>query len=194
MAKPRNLPAGLDAAATDEVLVAGCLAGDERAWAALILRYAGYIHAVASRAFGLGPSAADEVFQDVCVRLYDGLAGYAGRSEFRPWLRAVSVSACREYLRREARQAERAGSPPDQEPAAELDELEIALDVRAAVDALGDPCRMTIGLYFFRGLTQAQVAKRLRVPAGTVAARLSRCLKRLRGSLQESGLDPASRE
>jgi RNA polymerase sigma-70 factor (ECF subfamily) len=194
MAKPRNRPADLDSSATDEALVAACLAGDERAWAALIGRYAGYIHAVASRGFGFGPSAADEIFQDVCVRLYDGLAGYAGRSEFRPWLRAVCVSACREHLRRLARDAERSGSPPDREPAAELDELEVALDLRAAVDDLGDPCRTTIGLYFFRGLTQAQVAKRLRVPAGTVAARLSRCLKRLRGALQESGPDPASRE
>jgi len=189
---PPRRPTALQDTASDDSLVAACLAGDEQAWVDLIGRYGAYIYAVASRAFGLGPGAGDEIFQDVCVRLYDGLAGYAGRSEFRSWLRAVTVSACREYLRREAKHAERSAEAP--EPSAELAELETALDVRAAVAALGDPCRRTINLYFYRGLTQAQVAKQLRVPAGTVAARLSRCLRRLRDALQDSGLDPASRE
>jgi RNA polymerase sigma-70 factor (ECF subfamily) len=177
---------------SDDALVAACLVGDEAAWSELIGRYGGYIHAVAIRAFGFDPAAADEVFQDVCIRLYDGLAGYAGRGEFRSWIRAVTISACREHLRREARLAERSIEAPGPAPA--LEEIETALDVRAAVAALGEPCRGTIGLYFYRGLTQAQVAKRLRVPAGTVAARLSRCLRRLRDALQESGLGPASRE
>lgn len=192
MAKPRNSPAAIDAAATDEDLVAGCLAGDDRAWTALILRYAGYIHAVASRAFGLGPAAADDVFQDVCVRVYEGLAGFTGRGEFRSWLRAVVLSAAREQLRREARRPE--GAPADdQATEAAIAELEEALDVRSAVTALGEPCSATIRLYFFRSLTQAEVASALGVPPGTVAARLSRCLKRLREALQEPGPPRPSR-
>lgn len=192
MAKPQNRPAGPDAAATDEALVTGCLEGDERAWATLIMRYAGYIHAVASRAFGLGPSAADEVFQDVCVRVYEGLPGFAGRGEFRSWVRAVVLSAAREHLRREARRPD-ASAVDDHATDAAIAELEQALDVRSAVTALGEPCSGTIRLYFFRNLTQAEVASALGVPPGTVAARLSRCLKRLREALQEPDPPRASR-
>jgi RNA polymerase sigma-70 factor, ECF subfamily len=179
--------------ASDEDLVAACLAGDDRAWAELISRYAAYVYAVASRAFGLGPAAVEEVFQDVCVRVYEGLAGFSGRGEFRSWLRAVVLSAAREHLRREGRRPE-TGDVEEQGSDSQLEELETALDVRAAVAALGEPCRGTIGLYFYRSLTQAEVADRLGVPPGTVAARLSRCLRRLRDGLQELGHPAASRE
>lgn len=179
-------------AAGDEELVAACLAGDENAWAELIARYAAYIYAIATRAFGLSGVAADEVFQDACIRVYEGLGGFSGRGEFRSWLRAVVLSAAREHLRREGRRPE-VGPQDDQGTEAAIQELETALDVRAAVSALGDPCRRTIALYFFRGLTQAEVANSLAVPAGTVAARLSRCLKRLRDALQESGSSGPSR-
>jgi RNA polymerase sigma-70 factor (ECF subfamily) len=178
--------------ASDEGLVAACLAGDDRSWTELIARYAAYIYAIASRAFGLTAGAADEVFQDACIRIYEGLRGYSGRGEFRSWLRAVVLSAAREHLRKEGRRHE-IDTQDDPGTEAAIQELETALDVRAAVSALGDPCRRTIALYFFRGLTQAEVATSLAVPAGTVAARLSRCLKRLRDALQESGSSEPSR-
>jgi RNA polymerase sigma-70 factor, ECF subfamily len=179
-------------AASDEQLVAACLEGDDRAWTELIERYAAYVFAVATRAFGLGAASADEVFQDVCVRVYEGLPGFAGRGEFRSWLRAVVLSAAREHLRREARRPEQA-PVDDRGTEVAIAELEVALDVRSAVGALGEPCAGTIRLYFFRNLTQAEVASALGVPPGTVAARLSRCLKRLRDALQEPEPPEASR-
>jgi len=169
--------------ATEAEIVAGCIAGDERAWDVLIDRYAAYIYAVELRAFGLSADTAEEVFQDVCVRLYDGLRGYSGRGEFRSWLRAVVLSACREHLRREERRPNALVEPGE---ANRIEDLETALAVRAAVSGLGEPCATTISLHFFADLTQAEVALRLGVPPGTVAARISRCLRRLRDSLQET--------
>jgi RNA polymerase sigma-70 factor, ECF subfamily len=176
---------------TDDELVERCLKGDEAAWTGLVERYGVYVYAIAARAYRLDGAAADDVFQDVWVRLYDGLSGYSGSGSFRPWLRAVVISACREHLRRAAR----GGPVQTLEPeAAPLEDLDGALDVRHAVSALGEPCRGTIGLYFYAGLTQAEVAGRLGVPAGTVAARLSRCLKRLRDALQEPSAPSPSSE
>jgi RNA polymerase sigma factor (sigma-70 family) len=175
---------------SDAEVVAACLAGDGRAWDTLIDRYAAYIYAVALRAFGLSADAAEEVFQDVCVRLYDGLHGYSGRGEFRAWLRAVVLSACREHLRREKRRPVETVEPDE---ADRIEALETALAVRTAVTALGEPCSTTISLHFFADLTQAEVATRLGVPPGTVAARVSRCLRRLRDSLQERAPRAASR-
>jgi len=178
------------AASSDKDLVAACLLGDERAWDALIDRYAAYIYAVALRGFGLTRDAAEEVFSDVCVRLYDGLRGFSGAGEFRSWLRAVVVSAGREYLRRESRRppAEVEPREPDH-----IDELETAMEVRRALASLGEPCSTTVSLHFFADLTQAEVATRLGVPSGTVAARISRCLRRLRDALQEPAAGRTSR-
>jgi len=175
---------------SDADLVAACLRGEERAWDALIDRYAAYMYAVAIRGFRLSQDAAEDVFSDACVRLYDGLRGYSGAGEFRSWLRAVVVSAAREYLRREARRP-----PAEVEPAEpdRIDELETALEVRSAVSALGEPCATTVSLHFFADLTQAEVASRLGVPSGTVAARISRCLRRLRDTLQEPAARRTSR-
>jgi RNA polymerase sigma-70 factor (ECF subfamily) len=167
---------------SDEELVERCLKGEEGAWTALVERYGVYVYAIAAKAYRLDITAADDVFQDVWVRLYDGLSGYSGTGRFRSWLRAVVVSACREHLRRAARGGPIQIAEPE---AAPLDDIDGALDVRHAVSALGEPCRGTIALYFYAGLTQAEVAGRLGVPSGTVAARLSRCLKRLRDALQE---------
>jgi RNA polymerase sigma factor (sigma-70 family) len=190
---PTRMPRGRRVAAAyenDTDIVAGCLRGEDRAWDALIERYAAYIYAVAIRAFGLGPQAAEEVFQDVCVRLYDGLAGFSGRGEFRSWLRAVVVSACRDHLRKEGRRALETTDPREEDA---IGNLETALVVRSAVAALGEPCATTVAMHFFGDLTQAEVASRLKVPSGTVAARISRCLRRLRDSLQETAVRPASR-
>ena len=189
---PRSSPSPASAGppSGDDELVRACLAGDERAWDALIERYGGYIYAVAGRAYGFGEAAVAEVFQDVCIRLYLGLRTYSGRGEFRSWLRAVVLSACREFLRQAARHPE-----PQEEPESPvvLDEVEAALDLRSAVDDLGEPCRTTIQMHFFADLTQAEVARRLGSPEGTIAARISRCLRRLRDALQEPGPGAASR-
>lgn len=191
----RSVPkAVVDQEASDDDLVQACLAGDEQAWAAMLGRYGAYVYAVAVRAYRLEPQAADEVFQDVCVRLYDGLAGYRGSGGFKPWVRQVTISACRDHFRRLSRHER--GQPLDgyDPPEAEMADLDAALDVRGAVARLKDPCRTTIEYAFFLDLTQAETAKRLGVPEGTVAARISRCLRRLRDDLQENPAPAASKE
>ena len=183
----------LDPSDADDALVRACLAGNAQAWRELIHRYGPYVYAVSVRAYRLDPNAADEVFQDVCVRIYDGLGGYRGSNQLRGWIRQVTISACREHFRRLGR-AQRNSALTDDEPAAEImSDLETALDVRSTVVRLGEPCRTTLELAFFDDLTQAETARRLSVPEGTVAARISRCLQRLRGLLiaAEQGNDPS---
>jgi len=169
---------------SDEDLAKRCRDGDEVAWDELLRRYGAYLHAVPRRAFGYSGEVLDEVFQDTCIRIYRGLHNFDGSGSLRSWLRAVVLSACREQARGTA-------VPPspiedlDSAVAPLVDEVELALDLRRAVDGLGSACRDTVRLYFFAQLTQQEVAARLGVPPGTIAARLSRCLRRLRSQMQE---------
>ncbi len=185
---PQAAPrAVVDGSESDDVLVRACLGGDAQAWRELIGRYGAYIYAVAVRAYRLDPQVADEVFQDVCVRIYDGLAGYRGGGELRSWIRQVTISACREHFRQIGRKQRDTQFGESDSIPVEVGDLDAALDVRSAVVRLGDPCRATIELAFFQDLTQAETARRLNVPEGTVAARISRCLHRLRDLLRPAG-------
>lgn len=178
---------------SDDDLVRACLAGHGWAWNEVVARYGAYVYAVAGRAYHLDANAAEEVFQDTWVRIYDGLSGYRGDG-FRGWLRQVAISACRDYFRRLGKQDRLVSiDGHDAAPPGAAD-LDLALDVRVAVAALGEPCRTTIELAFFEDLTQAETARRLDVPEGTVAARVARCLRRLRDRMQENSPPPASGE
>jgi RNA polymerase sigma factor (sigma-70 family) len=54
--------------------------------------------------------------------------------------------------------------------------------------ALDEPLRTTVLLRFYEGLSSAEIARRLRVPAGTVRWRLQRALDELRERLEANGL------
>ncbi|HVL89132.1 MAG TPA: sigma-70 family RNA polymerase sigma factor [Actinomycetota bacterium] len=191
----RSIPeAVVDEKGADDELAHACIGGDARAWDELVRRYGPYVYAVATRAYRLEPQVAEDVFQDVWIRIYDGLARYRGDGTLRAWIRQVTISACQEHFRRSKKLGvveplEEAGAAP-----AAVTDLDEALDVRLAVNRLSSPCRSTIEMAFFDDLTQAETARRLGAPEGTVAARVSRCLRRLREDLQEKPVQPPSGE
>jgi len=62
----------------------------------------------------------------------------------------------------------------------EVDSAEKSRIVRAAIVQLSPTQREAIELAFFSGLTQAEIAKKLRQPLGTVKARIRRGMRKLR--------------
>lgn len=111
--------------------------------------------------------------------------------EDRGRLRAWLASVLRNVARREARDAgtrvlyESRSRTPEPAPSPEqiLTRATAHRDVVNAVLALEEPYRTTILLRFFEGLTAAQAAARLEIPAATVHTRTQRALERLRAKL-----------
>jgi RNA polymerase sigma factor (sigma-70 family) len=66
-------------------LVAACLAGDSASWDALIARYQGFIYALALR-MGLSAPDADDVFQNVCLSLFQHLGELRDANRLSSWL------------------------------------------------------------------------------------------------------------
>ena len=54
----------------DERLVAACLSGNEQAWSALIDKYKNLVYSV-PRKYRMTPDDAADVFQAVCIDLYN---------------------------------------------------------------------------------------------------------------------------
>jgi RNA polymerase sigma factor (sigma-70 family) len=174
---------------SDAELVARCRAGDEAAWAELVERFSRYVYAIAVQGFRLSEHDAEDVFQDVFARTYERLDALRDDAAVRPWLAQLTRNLCVDRLRDRARV----------EPIEEIDaaaaetvaELDLALTVRAALAAVGEPCSDLLDRFFCRDESYRTIGERLDLPAGTIASRISRCLAKLRGQLEGRNDGPA---
>ena len=171
--------------ASDEQLVARCRAGDTPAWNELVERYSRYVYAICTQGFRLADHDAEDVFQDVFTRVYLHLEHLREDSAFRPWLGQLTRRSCLDRLRASAREAPAEEVEPDavDETLTTLDE---ALTVHAAMAALPDNCREILDRFFARDESYRAIGDALGLPAGTVASRISRCLDKLKGLLEEN--------
>jgi RNA polymerase sigma factor (sigma-70 family) len=170
---------------TDAFLVARCRAGDPEAWNELVERFSRYVYAICMQAFRLSPSDAEDVFQEVFVRVYERLDSLRSDDAVRPWIAQLTRRLCIDKLR--ASRREGVVDDPDEEPA-EVDEtlasLDEAMSVRAALDAIGDPCRDILNRFFCEDESYRTIGDALGLPAGTIASRISRCLGKLKSELE----------
>jgi RNA polymerase sigma factor (sigma-70 family) len=170
-------------ASTDSQLVARCRAGDADAWSALVERYARYVYAICTQAFRFERHDAEDVFQEVFARAYEHLDRLRDADALRPWLAQLTRRVCIDRLRAARREA----VEEDVEPAGvdeTLAELDEAMTVRTALDAVGEPCREILDRFFARDESYRTIAEALDLPAGTVASRISRCLAKVRAELE----------
>lgn len=195
-ASAQRIPASpADAVPDDAEIGRRFAAGDEQALALAYQRWAGQIHGMAVRAFGVGPDAED-VTQQVFV------SAWTGRARFRPdagplpaWLVGVARHkiadgwARRERQRKEAEaaMAEAQGAPAGAVTAGVDSAVADRVLLLDELDRLGQPQRGIIELAFFEDLTHSQIAERTGIPLGTVKSHIRRTLERLRSRLEVDG-------
>jgi RNA polymerase sigma factor (sigma-70 family) len=173
----------LSAELTDAQLVARCRTGDEQAWRELVDRFSRYVHAIATQAFRLSDTDAEDVFQEVFTRTYTHLDRLRDDAAIRPWLAQLTRNLCLDRIRYTSRTqpAEDVDPGGADETLAKLDE---ALAVRDALERLGDPCSDLLDRFFCRDQSYKLIGEELELPAGTIASRISRCLTKLRGEME----------
>jgi RNA polymerase sigma-70 factor (ECF subfamily) len=167
------------AAAPDAELVRRARDGDGEAFAVIYARY----HAVVYRFARLMSGAsgmAEEVTQDVFVRLIDDLARYEPQRAALPtYLYGIARNVTRNRLRRERRfVALEACAPPDlvapDDPCASLAHARELARLRRAIRALPSRYREVVILGHVHGLAYAQIAAIVGAPVGTIRSRLNR--------------------
>lgn len=178
--------------------MAACVQGKAGAWAELVRRHAGLVHAIARRS-GLGPEDAEEVFQAAFVLAWRNL-GLLDRPEaVGGWIATI---ARREAWRLRRRRAAEVGRTTGDEAAGERpaagplpDEALARLERRAvlerALERLDDRCRELVRLLFFEEPppAYAEAAERLGMPIGSLGPTRGRCLEKLRRILERIGGD-----
>ena len=176
-------------------IVAQCLAGDERAWSALLDRYKNLIYAIPLR-YGAPHQDAADIFQAVCLDLYNELPRLRDAEALQGWLIRVTTHKCYHWKRSQVNRE----SGLDEDAEEKLSALqEVSPDVLAAIEreqlvreAIGrlpPRCREMIKLLFFEQppMPYHDVARRLNLATGSIGFIRGRCLKRLKKLLEEGG-------
>jgi RNA polymerase sigma-70 factor (ECF subfamily) len=175
----------------DRALVEAAAAGDRDAFDALVRRHHVSIVNLAAALTGGGPDAED-LAQEVFVRVWRGLGRFRGDSSFRTWLHRVALNVIKSHFGRTARlrrlfQAPHGGSPDPADAAADPSDLERDMLRRDAIDralgALPDDLRIAVTLRDVQGLEYREIAELTGVPVGTVESRIFRARQRLKPAL-----------
>ena len=175
---------------SDASLVARCRAGDDQAWEELVRRFSRYVLAIAQQAYRLSPTDAEDVFQDVFTRTYERLGDLRNDDALRPWLAQLTRRLCIDRIRAGAREAADAEAIELEGTEDTIDQLNEALAVQEAMEAMPEACREILDRFFRRDESYAVIGTALGLPSGTIASRISRCLGKLRAQLE--GREPAS--
>lgn len=146
----------------------------------------------------LGPFAdldAEEVTQEVFVRVHERLASFRGESRFATWLHRLAFNRAIELRRRARLRLEHvpcgdlpAVPAPDGPHEAAL-ERERERTVARLVEELPDVYRAVVHLHYWMDQSVDEIAGTLDVPAGTVKSYLARARVRLRERARARGIE-----
>src|SRR5437588_8975595 len=173
--------------AEERRLIDRSAAGDQEAFRQLVIRYHRLVINVAFRAFG-ELSLAEDLAQDVFIKVYKALPGYRHEKPFKHWLHRVAANAVTDALRRRRPVVSLDGmeQPPasrESDPMAVATRHDLQKAVRQAIASLPSHYRDTIALQAFGELSYEEIAKTLDIPLGTVMSRLNGAKKLLRERL-----------
>ena len=180
----------MEASLSDAALVARCRTGDENAWSELVNRFSRYVYAIATQGFNLRADDAEDVFQEVFARTFQHLDRLRDDEAIRPWIAQLTRRLSIDKIRAGAREQL---SEDDVEPAEvdqTLERLDEALAVRESLAELSESCQEILDRFFARDQSYQTIGAALEIPSGTIASRISRCLAKLRETLE--GRNPAA--
>jgi len=181
---------------TDAELLRRIAAGDTEAFGHLYDRTSRVLFAMA-RQILRNDAAAEDLLQDVYVQVWDR-AGSFDESLGRPitWLITLTRNRAVDRLRSSQRFERMIAAAQEEsvltsagnagvEPEMDGEQRRV---IRAALNGLSAEQRQALDMAFFGGLTQSEIAEELKVPLGTVKARIRRGMLQLRDALKRFDL------
>ncbi|WP_025413345.1 RNA polymerase sigma factor [Gemmatirosa kalamazoonensis] len=169
---------------TDAALAAG---GDRRAFERLYRAHVGRVYALCAR-MAADRALAEELTQDVFVRVWEKLASFRGESSFGTWIHRVAVNVVLNRLQAEKRDRKRSASSDDEDdgiaalparPTAPGDRM----DLERAIAALPPGARRVFVLHDVEGFRHEEIAEQLGITSGGSKAQLHRARLLLREAL-----------
>jgi RNA polymerase sigma-70 factor (ECF subfamily) len=170
--------------ADDVALAAG---GDVRAFERLYRTHLPKVHSLVRRM--TAGRDADELTQDVFVRVWQKLSSFRGDSAFGTWLHRLAVNVVIERFRTDTvrRQRHHDGEDVFAVLAAPSQNRDLSMDFETALAKLPDGAREIFVLHDVEGYKHHEIATLLEISAGTSKAQLHRARMILRRHLRPAG-------
>ena len=124
---------------------------------------------------------ADDVAQDVFLKLLKSDAQFESWEHLRRWLIRVTINECKSLFRKPWRRVEDIENLADSLSTAQEEAKAVLSDVMR----LPERFRIPIVLYYYLGFSTSEIAELLHVPAATVRTRLARGRSKLKFILEE---------
>jgi RNA polymerase sigma-70 factor (ECF subfamily) len=164
--------------------VANAASGDVRAFEHLYRTHLPKVHSLVRRMSG--GRDADELTQDVFVRVWQKLGSFRGDSAFATWLHRLAVNVVIERFRQETTRRQRMhdGEEIFETLAAPARADDAGMDFEAAIDTLPDGARRVFVLHDIEGYKHHEIGTLLEISPGTSKAQLHRARMMLRRYLK----------
>lgn len=163
--------------------VTAAASGDRRAFERLYRAHVDRVFAICTRMLA-DRQLADEVTQDVFVRVWQKLPGFRGESAFRTWLHRVAVNVVQSHRQRASIHGARTANDDafDVTPTRAVFVGE-RLDLEAAIAGLPAGARLVFVLHDVEGFTHEEIGEQLGITSGGSKAQLHRARMLLRAAL-----------
>ena len=169
---------------------------DPQAMMELYDQYGRLLYSIIFRAVN-DTGIAEDLTQETLLRVWNRIGTFQGeKGSLQPWLVTIARNQAFDYLRSVRRNPalsstsledlEQAGAfytPEDQ-----LERVASQKAVKQALESLKEDQREVIELTHFEGLSQTEIAERLRKPLGTVKGLVRSALKHLRAATTGAGV------
>lgn len=174
--------------ADERDLIERCRSGDDAAFAELVERYKDLVYGLIYR-MTHDRSAADDLAQDVFLKVHRGLPYFRGEARLSTWIYRIVQNACVQWrgaaVREVSLDAERASRAVFASTDGSFADLERRDRIEKALDRLSPQYRMLIAAHYLQGVQYDALAEALDIPLGTVKTHLYRAKRRLRELLEE---------
>jgi RNA polymerase sigma-70 factor (ECF subfamily) len=170
---------------TDVELVRRAAGGDVAAYEQLYREHAGRVFGLCLR-MTRDRREAEELVQDVFVRVWEKMGSFRGGSAFSTWLHRVAVNTVIENLRAKARWRDRHDASADPNAASDsvfADRAGADIDLERAITQLPAQARMVFVLHDIEGHKHREIAELTGLAVGTCKAHLHRARQLLRAML-----------
>jgi RNA polymerase sigma-70 factor (ECF subfamily) len=180
---------------SDNELISRARLGEVVAFEQLVHRYDRKVLSIASL-YTRNEEDAKDIYQEAFLRVYRGLAGFRGKSQFSTWLYRVVTNVCLSHKRKHQRvenvslessttgQAVAATAAGGESPEKLAGDTEISRHVAAALEKLPDQQRLVFILRHFQDLKLGEIADMMNCAEGTVKRYLYLAIRKLRVELE----------
>ncbi len=187
---PGGPPPSADVTDSDLMLVERTVAGDQRAFELLVIKYQRRIQRLIGRMVR-DVDLVEDIAQETFIRAYRALHQFRGDAQFYTWLYRIAVNTAKKSLmelKRDPTVSEsflksddddetktRRNEPmSDETPESVFAAKEIAAVVNAAMEALPVELRQAVTLREIEGLSYEEISTVMNCPIGTVRSRIFR--------------------